>query len=63
MWLIYASLTYTDGLHASVEAYIAANLTSKVKLIATARREGLIRARMFGARKAGGQVSQFVGRK
>ncbi|GFG31907.1 hypothetical protein Cfor_11963, partial [Coptotermes formosanus] len=48
------------GLHASIEAYIAANLTSRVSLLATTHREGLIRARMFGARKATGQVLVFL---
>jgi polypeptide N-acetylgalactosaminyltransferase len=53
-------LSCIGGLHASIEAYIAANLTSRVSLLATTHREGLIRARMFGARKATGQVSQNV---
>ena len=47
---------FSDDLHTSVKAYIAANLTSKVVLHATPRREGLIRARMFGAKRATGQV-------
>ncbi|XP_069690847.1 polypeptide N-acetylgalactosaminyltransferase 35A-like isoform X2 [Periplaneta americana] len=48
------------GMHAALEAYITSNLTSKVTLLATARREGLIRARMFGAKKASGQVLVFL---
>ncbi|KAJ9582078.1 hypothetical protein L9F63_003580, partial [Diploptera punctata] len=49
-----------NDLHSSVQAYITANLTAKVVLHSTSRREGLIRARMFGAKKATGQVLVFL---
>ena len=53
---IVCFIVFTGDLHSSIQAYIAANLTSKIVLHATPRREGLIRARMFGAKKATGQV-------
>lgn len=37
--------------------YSEKQLDGRVKLFKTERREGLIRARMFGARKAKGDVS------
>lgn len=37
--------------------YIEKHLDSRIKLFKTERREGLIRARMFGARQAKGDVS------
>lgn len=49
---------YSDlkDLHEDVNKYIEENF-NKVKLVRTEKREGLIRARMFGARKAVGDVS------
>lgn len=43
-------------LHSNLSEYIATHFDSKVKLFRTEKREGLIRARMFGARKAEGEV-------
>lgn len=44
------------NLHEDVLKYIQENSLNKVKLIKTERREGLIRARLLGARKAQGKV-------
>lgn len=49
-----------DGLQHDVSNYVANNLTNKVRLYKTKRRLGLIRARMFGARKASGKVLIFL---
>ncbi|XP_073989457.1 polypeptide N-acetylgalactosaminyltransferase 35A-like [Rhodnius prolixus] len=49
-----------DGLNDTVNLYIQANLNPKVKLYSTPRREGLIRARIFGADKATGEVLVFL---
>lgn len=53
---------YSDliTLHSDVERYISQNFDDKVKLYKTDRREGLIRARIFGADKASGDVLVFL---
>lgn len=53
---------YSDmkGLHDSVSKYIESAALVKVKLYRTSRREGLIRARIFGADKASGEVLVFL---
>lgn len=45
-----------DNLHDDIQKYIQKNSTSKVKLIKAEKREGLIRARLIGSRKAHGKV-------
>lgn len=49
-----------SGLFETVKLYIHANLSSKVKLYSTPKREGLIRARLFGSDKATGDVLVFL---
>ncbi|KAK9722346.1 N-terminal domain of galactosyltransferase [Popillia japonica] len=53
---------YSDitNLHADIEKYLRDKFSGIVKLFKTERREGLIRARMFGARKAIGDVIVFL---
>lgn len=53
---------YSDinGLHDSIESYINDHFKGIVKLYKTERREGLIRARLFGAHKATGEVLVFL---
>ncbi|XP_015586678.1 polypeptide N-acetylgalactosaminyltransferase 35A isoform X2 [Cephus cinctus] len=50
----------SDALHERINRYVNNNFNGKVKLFKTERREGLIRARMFGARKATGKVLIFL---
>lgn len=45
-----------DDLHDTIEWYIKKHLFYNVKLVKADRREGLIRARLLGARKAKGKV-------
>ena len=45
------------GVHDEIDAYIKKNFPSKVRMLKTKRREGLIRARIFGAKQSTGQVS------
>lgn len=45
-----------DNIHDEIEEYIKGNSLDKVKLVRAERREGLIRARLLGARQAKGQV-------
>ncbi|XP_046742412.1 polypeptide N-acetylgalactosaminyltransferase 35A-like [Diprion similis] len=49
-----------DALHVKLDAYIKEHFEKKVRLYKTQRREGLIRARMFGAKRATGQVLIFL---
>ncbi|KAK9508089.1 hypothetical protein O3M35_007826 [Rhynocoris fuscipes] len=49
-----------NGLNDTVSLYIKANLNDKVKLFSTKRREGLIRARIFGADRATGDILVFL---
>ncbi|XP_066582996.1 polypeptide N-acetylgalactosaminyltransferase 35A isoform X2 [Prorops nasuta] len=53
---------YSDSeiLHEKVDRYISNNFNGKINLYKTEKREGLIRARMFGARKASGDVLIFL---
>ncbi|XP_026674683.1 polypeptide N-acetylgalactosaminyltransferase 35A-like isoform X2 [Ceratina calcarata] len=51
----------SEALHEQVKAYTSGdNFNGTVKLFKTERREGLIRARMFGARRATGKVLIFL---
>ncbi|KZC10131.1 Polypeptide N-acetylgalactosaminyltransferase 35A, partial [Dufourea novaeangliae] len=50
----------SEALHEKIKAYIDNNFNGKVKYFKTEKREGLIRARMFGARKASGDVLIFL---
>ncbi|CAG9862920.1 unnamed protein product [Phyllotreta striolata] len=49
-----------EYLHSNISDYILKEKLNQVKLYKTERREGLIRARIFGARKASGQVLLFL---
>ncbi|XP_071451657.1 polypeptide N-acetylgalactosaminyltransferase 11-like [Hetaerina americana] len=58
--LLVNDLSTTSNLHEELLDYINLNLPKKVKLFRTPHREGLIRARVFGARKATGEVLVFL---
>lgn len=47
-------------LHEKIKLYVKNNFGAKVRFFKTARREGLIRARLFGAKKATGNVLIFL---
>lgn len=50
----------SDTLHEKIREYIKNTFDARVRLFKTERREGLIRARVFGARKATGSVLVFL---
>nr|CAG4651656.1 EOG090X02IK [Triops cancriformis] len=50
----------TGGLHDAIRDYVNKNFPAKVSLTRTRRREGLIRARIFGAHQAKGKVLVFL---
>ncbi|XP_049764207.1 polypeptide N-acetylgalactosaminyltransferase 35A [Schistocerca cancellata] len=49
-----------DGLHDEVRKYVSSHFPANVMLLRTPRREGLIRARMFGASASKGKVLVFL---
>jgi polypeptide N-acetylgalactosaminyltransferase len=49
-----------DNLHEDILHYIDKNFDKRVKLLKTERREGLIRARLFGSRRSKGDVIIFL---
>lgn len=53
---------YSDikDLHENLESYIENHFNGKVKLYKTEQREGLIRARLYGAHKANGETLVFL---
>ncbi|XP_058790277.1 polypeptide N-acetylgalactosaminyltransferase 35A-like isoform X2 [Phymastichus coffea] len=50
----------SEDLHKEIEEYMKENFDGKVRYYKTDKREGLIRARMFGAKKATGKVLVFL---
>lgn len=45
------------GVHDRLREYVLKNFPEKVVLLKTPQREGIMRARMFGAKEASGEVS------
>lgn len=58
--ILVNDLSDSENLHQEIAKYIEENFDGQVKYYKTSRREGLIRARMFGAKKATGQVLVFL---
>ena len=54
------NLKLPGNIHDEVEEFVGKNFPPKVQLLKTTKREGLIRARIFGAKKATGQVSNLI---
>lgn len=48
------------GLHDKLKLYIEQHFENTVKFFKTQRREGLIRARLFGSKKAKGDVRNLI---
>ena len=55
--------SFLVDIHKEMEKFALKNFPVKVRLLKTPRREGLIRARIYGAKQASGQVKlsdQFI---
>ncbi|KAG8229030.1 hypothetical protein J437_LFUL007585 [Ladona fulva] len=58
--LLVNDLSTISGLHENLTKYVATNFPRKVKLLVTPNREGLIRARIYGSRRATGEILVFL---
>lgn len=57
---IYFIVTFVEELQGQLDYYLSTRLPAKVKLLRLSYRQGLIRARLHGARNAKGDILVFL---